>query len=63
AGLLVALVVILLERRLFPSFPLAIPAWAVAFAVLVALGTGLLFSWLPARRAARLDPVLALNRR
>ncbi|RMG51622.1 MAG: ABC transporter permease, partial [Gammaproteobacteria bacterium] len=32
AGLLVALVVILLERRLFPSFPLAIPAWAVAFA-------------------------------
>ena len=39
------------------------PAWAVAAALGVALGTGLLFGVLPARRAARLDPVQALARR
>jgi putative ABC transport system permease protein len=37
--------------------------WAPIAAVSVALGTGLLFGVLPARRAARLDPVVALARR
>jgi len=48
---------------LYPALPVGAPWWALFAAVGVALGTGLLFSLLPARRAARLDPVQALSRR
>ncbi|HEC17501.1 MAG TPA: FtsX-like permease family protein [Sedimenticola sp.] len=47
--------------RAFPDFPLQIPPWSLGAAVAVALATGLLFGVLPARRAARMDPVQALN--
>ncbi|MES9858235.1 MAG: ABC transporter permease [Sedimenticola sp.] len=50
-------------NRLFPDFPLSVPLWALAAALLVALVTGLLFGVLPARRAARLDPIQALSGR
>jgi len=49
--------------RMFPAFPVVVPAWAPLSAVGVALFAGLLFGALPARRAARLDPVAALSRR
>ncbi|HKK06465.1 MAG TPA: ABC transporter permease [Gammaproteobacteria bacterium] len=49
--------------HLFPSFPIEAPLWSVAAALGVALLTGLVFGVLPARRAARLDPVQALSRR
>ena len=49
--------------RLFPNFPVQVPVWALAAAVAVAVATGLLFGVLPARRAAKLDPVEALSRR
>jgi putative ABC transport system permease protein len=49
--------------RGYPEFPVTVPAWALAAAVFVALLTGLIFGVLPARRAARLDPVQALSRR
>jgi putative ABC transport system permease protein len=49
--------------RVFPRFPFTIPIWALAAAVFVALVTGLVFGVLPARRAAKLDPVVALSRR
>ena len=52
-----------LIRHLFPTLPAYTPLWATLTALLVALFTGLLFSLLPARRAARLDPVLALSGR
>jgi putative ABC transport system permease protein len=39
------------------------PLWAPLAAVGVALASGLIFGVLPARRAARLDPVAALSRR
>lgn len=49
--------------RLFPSFPISIPLWALGSAILMSLATGLVFGVLPARRAARLDPVAALAKR
>ena len=47
-------------RQAFPVFPAYPPDWAVIAALATALGTGLLFGVLPARRAAALDPVQAL---
>ena len=48
--------------RLYPVLPLSVPLWAIVSASGVALATGILFGVLPARRAAALDPVLALAR-
>lgn len=44
----------------YPALPLGAPRWAVVLAVLIAVASGVVFGLLPARRAARLDPVLAL---
>ena len=63
AGLVLGEFASLLIRKAFPVLPAQAPLWAVLTAILVALLTGLLFSLLPARRASRLDPVLALSRR
>lgn len=49
--------------RVFPSFPMSIPLWALSAGVLMALITGVVFGVLPARRAAALDPVSALSKR
>jgi putative ABC transport system permease protein len=49
--------------RIYPVLPTMPPWWAVVAAFATALGTGILFSVLPARRAARLDPVESLARR
>ena len=48
---------------LYPSLDFSAPTWAPPAALLLALGMGLLFGALPARHAARLDPVTALARR
>lgn len=50
-------------RAAFPQLLAYPPGWAVLASLLVAIVTGALFSLLPARKAARLDPVLALARR
>jgi len=49
--------------RAYPQVAGGAPGWAIIAAVGVALVTGVLFAVLPARRAARLDPVRALARR
>ena len=52
-----------LIRQLYPAFPAYAPTWAVVAGLLTALSTGMLCGVLPARRASRLDAVLALARR
>jgi len=49
--------------QLYPTIPFTAPWWAVIAAPLTAVATAVLFSVAPARRAAKLDPVLALSRR
>jgi putative ABC transport system permease protein len=63
AGMVFALIGNRLLASAFPSFPMRIPLWAAWAAIGVSLLTGLIFGVLPARRAARLDAVLALARR
>ncbi len=46
--------------QVYPELTTAPPLWAVVAAMATALGTGLIFSLLPAGRAARLDPIRAL---
>ena len=52
-----------LARSLYPELSAGPPSWAMVAALGTALATGLIFSLLPARRAARLDPIQALGRR
>lgn len=46
---------------LIPSIPASIPLWAVASGLIVSVGVGLVFGVLPARKAARLDPIECLR--
>lgn len=52
-----------LLRSAWPFLDFHAPVWASASALIVGLASGLLFGILPARRAAGLDPVLALQKR
>ena len=61
AGLVLGELGTLVLRQAFPVLPAYTPPWAVVAALGVALGTGALFSLLPARRAAAMDPVIALS--
>ena len=63
AGVAVGYAAIRFVDQAYPLLPLSMPLWAVASAVFVAMTTGLLFGVLPARRAAKLDPVTALAER
>ncbi|MEH6626365.1 MAG: ABC transporter permease [Motiliproteus sp.] len=60
-GVIAGETIIAVALRLIPNFPFAVPLWAELAAVLTALISGLVFSWLPASRAAQLDPVEALR--
>lgn len=50
-------------RSAFPDLAAYPPVWAIISSILVALITGTLFSILPAKKAAQLDPVEALSKR
>jgi putative ABC transport system permease protein len=52
-----------LLRQLYPAFPAYPPLWAVFAGLATALVSGLIFGVMPARRAAQLDPILALSKR
>lgn len=50
-----------LLRELVPGLPVETPPLFVALALVFSLATGLASGWLPARRAAGLDPIEALR--
>ncbi len=62
-GLAAAVLSVRLVTGIFPSFPAEIPPWSILLAVGVSMFVGVLFGVWPARRASRLDPILALTRR
>jgi putative ABC transport system permease protein len=63
AGLLLGSFGSFVIRKTYPALPANAPLWAVLAALAMALVTGILFSVLPARRAAQLEPALALAKR
>jgi putative ABC transport system permease protein len=60
AGLVVGYLANVVIGRAYPALPVGAPAWAVVLAIVIAVASGVIFGLLPARRAARLDPVVAL---
>jgi putative ABC transport system permease protein len=59
-GLLAGALGLAVLRGLYPAFPATPPGWAVGASLGLSLVVGVVFGLLPARRAARLDPVAAL---
>jgi len=62
-GLSVGYAAVRLFVLYYPSFPATPPVWAVVAVVLMSLLVGVGFGVWPARRATRLDPVVALTGR
>jgi putative ABC transport system permease protein len=60
AGIIVGNIANWVVRQIYPALPLGTPLWAYALAIVVALLSGIGFGLMPARRAAKLDPVVAL---
>ncbi len=60
-GLIASAALTQLALHFYPDFPLQIPVWAILAAVGVAISTGLIFGVHPARKAASVDPVVALG--
>lgn len=63
AGIAIGHLVVLAGRQLYPDVPFATPGWALWASLALAIGTALLFAWLPAQQAARMEPVDALGKK
>lgn len=62
-GLVIGHLLVLLGRKIYPAVPFLTPPWAIWAALGLAVGTALVFAWLPAQQAARMEPVDALGRK
>jgi putative ABC transport system permease protein len=62
-GILIGNLLVFIGTQLYPSVPFATPAWALWASLALAIGTALLFAWLPAQQAADMEPVDALGKK
>ena len=62
-GVILGYLTLAVLQAFYPDFPMELPGWALLAALAVSLFTGLLFGVLPARKAANLDPIVALANR
>ena len=62
-GLLLGQFAIYVLQLVYPKFPVNLPVWGLISALAVSIATGLLFGVMPARKAAKLDPISALAKR
>lgn len=62
-GVIIAVSLMYTIQHFLPQLPTAIPIWSVATSVILAVVTGLIFAYLPAKKAARLQPVEALMKK
>ena len=60
-GLAVALGISNLMMLLIPSMPAQVELWMIILSLAVSIGVGLIFGVLPARKAAKLDPIECLR--
>jgi len=60
-GMTLGWLISLVMRLVFPSLPTSVPLWSAVLGVAVSVGVGLFFGTWPAMKAARLDPVVALQ--
>jgi putative ABC transport system permease protein len=62
-GILVGHLLVFIGRQIYPDVPFATPGWALWASLGLAIGTALLFAWLPAQQAADMEPVDALGKK
>mgnify|MGYP000041228859 FL=1 len=61
AGIIFSYGLVFIIQYNLPQIPLAIPWWSTLAAVFMAFIMAILFSWLPANKAASVDPIMALR--
>ena len=61
SGVVIAVALGGIAARVVPTFPAMPPVWAIVAGLLVSIVVGIVAGYLPARRAADLDPVEALR--
>ena len=60
-GIILAVGISNLVMLLIPSLPATVQLWMIITSLTVSIGIGLIFGVLPARKAARLDPIECLR--